>query len=323
MPDIPDALVAQIRTSSRQLVRELGFMGQTLAGTDLHASAVHAIIEIGAANNLTAKQLAEKLLLEKSTVSRILKALKTRGEIRETRSPSDARTKYLCLTSQGGKTLAAIAAFARSRVSAALAQLAPGQAGQIADALQAYAQALQRCRVAATESENCAGPEIAAGYAPGLIGDVTRLHSTFYARESGFGATFEATVAEGLANFVPRLINPANQIWHVNVGGNFAGSIAIDSEDLGGAIAHLRWFIVSDAVRGSGVGRRLLRTALDHCDQNGFAQTHLWTFQGLDAARRLYEANGFALAEEQWGSQWGTKVREQRFVRPLSVRHGP
>ncbi len=42
---------------------------------------------------------------------------------------------------------------------------------------------------------------------------------------------------------------------------------------------------------------------------------HLWTFRGLDAARRLYEANGFALVEEQPGRQWGEEVIEQRFVR--------
>ncbi|WP_342212198.1 hypothetical protein [Roseitalea porphyridii] len=41
------ATIAHIRDASRRLVRELGFMQATLAGTDLSPSAVHAIIEIG------------------------------------------------------------------------------------------------------------------------------------------------------------------------------------------------------------------------------------------------------------------------------------
>ena len=39
------------------------------------------------------------------------------------------------------------------------------------------------------------------------------------------------------------------------------------------------------------------------------------TFKGLDAARHLYEAAGFKLAEESEGRQWGSVVVEQRFVR--------
>jgi hypothetical protein len=46
-----------------------------------------------------------------------------------------------------------------------------------------------------------------------------------------------------------------------------------------------------------------------------FDETYLWTFKGLDAARHLYEAFGFQLAEEAEGTQWGEAVVEQRFVR--------
>ena len=95
------------------------------------------------------------------------------------------------------------------------------------------------------------------------------------------------------------------------------GSIAIDGQDLGHNEAHLRWFILDDGCRGSGVGRQLLREAVHFCDQSGFAATQLWTFKGLDAARRLYEAHGFELAKEEPGNQWGSDVTEQQFTRPL------
>ncbi len=310
-------LVSRVRSSSRQLVRELGFMGQTLAETDLHPSAVHALVEIGADDGLTARQLGDRLLLEKSTVSRLLKGLKLRGEIAEVRSAQDARVKHLALTKKGECKLEEIACLANAQVSAALARLNVEHRKQVSDALQAYSNALASVWLDGPEEVQEDRAEILSGYVPGLIGAVAGLHGSFYARESGFAATFEATVAAGLAEFVPRLTSGTNQIWHLRCGGAFMGSIAIDGEDLGDGIAHLRWFIVSDAMRGTGKGRTLLQAALDFCDEAGFRETHLWTFKGLDAARRLYAANGFVLAEEYWGDQWGKKMREQRFVRPL------
>jgi hypothetical protein len=39
----------------------------------------------------------------------------------------------------------------------------------------------------------------------------------------------------------------------------------------------------------------------------------LFTVRGLDAARRLYEAEGFELAEEKEAHAWGKEMVEQRW----------
>lgn len=57
----PDPLVEPIRDASRRLVRELGFMRDTLAGTGLPRSAVHALIEIGRNGALPSTSLCEAL----------------------------------------------------------------------------------------------------------------------------------------------------------------------------------------------------------------------------------------------------------------------
>lgn len=157
--------------------------------------------------------------------------------------------------------------------------------------------------------------EISRGYRLGLIGRVTLLHATYYAKASGFGRAFESVVAAGLAEFCGRLDSPANEIWVAARGGELLGSIAIDGEDLGANAAHLRWFIVADGARGEGLGRSLLGRALAFVDARRVPETHLWTFAGLDAARHLYETHGFACVEERPGTQWGKEVLEQRFVR--------
>ena len=124
-------------------------------------------------------------------------------------------------------------------------------------------------------------------------------------------------VASGLAEFCHRIENHQNSVWTGVRDNQIIGSVAIDGEDLGAGIAHLRWFIVDDSARGTGLGRRLLLQAMNFVDEREFAETHLWTFSGLHAARHLYESWGFTLAEERPGSQWGQQVLEQRFVRRL------
>ena len=37
------------------------------------------------------------------------------------------------------------------------------------------------------------------------------------------------------------------------------------------------------------------------------------TFEGLDAARALYEGEGFRLCEEHVVNQWGQRITEQMF----------
>jgi len=105
------------------MIRELGFMNKTIAGTDLSVSGVHVIVEVGAAGRFSAKDLCERLLLEKLTVSRLVRSLVDRGELGELRSEEDARSKHLHVTSKGEKTLAAITKFAESQIAKAITPL--------------------------------------------------------------------------------------------------------------------------------------------------------------------------------------------------------
>lgn len=163
---------------------------------------------------------------------------------------------------------------------------------------------------------------VEAGYRTGALGRCAEMHARFYARTVGFGRTFEAIVAAGLAEFCGRMDRPCNQLWTAVRDGRLVGTVAIDGEDMGAGTAHLRWFIVDDEARGTGAGRRLLSAAIAFCEQQRFDSIQLWTFRGLDAARRLYEAEGFALTQERPGRQWGTDVLEQRFVRPVGAQPG-
>jgi len=158
------------------------------------------------------------------------------------------------------------------------------------------------------------------GYTPGLIGRISEMHAQYYAKRWHFGSYFEAKVASGLSCFINAYDESKDRIWSLNLNNTIEGSIAIDGSTENENMAHLRWFIVSDKLRGKGAGNYLMQQAVSFCRQAGFAKIYLWTFEGLDAARHLYEKYGFQLVEQFSGDQWGTTVREQRFEAQLTSR---
>lgn len=154
---------------------------------------------------------------------------------------------------------------------------------------------------------------IVSKYLPGSIGRIAELHGTYYHKHWGFGLFFEAKVASELSAFLQRFDDQCDGIWLAIANGRVEGSLVIDGIDAADIGAHLRWFIVSDALRNSGVGHTLINHATNFCAGKGYKKTYLWTFKGLDVARHLYEIVGFQLKKEQQGVQWGREVTEQYF----------
>ena len=151
------------------------------------------------------------------------------------------------------------------------------------------------------------------GYVPGCIGRIAELHARYYHRLVGFGMHFEAKLARELAGFCEQYVDQRDGLWLAIADDAVEGSIAIDGSHVAQDGAHLRWFITSTNVRGTGVGNILLSTALEFCASQRYDRVYLWTFDGLGAARHLYEKFGFRLVQQRLGTQWGSEVREQRF----------
>jgi GNAT superfamily N-acetyltransferase len=157
------------------------------------------------------------------------------------------------------------------------------------------------------------GVEIVKGYIPGAIGRVAELHGTYYHQHWGFGLFFESRVASELSTFLGRYDEDRDGFWTVSSEGRIEGSITIDGIHAGDTGAHLRWFIVSDILRGRGMGNQLIKVAIAFCRDRVYKRIILNSFEGLHAAKHLYEKSGFKLVEQHRGTQWGTEVNEQRF----------
>ena len=160
-----------------------------------------------------------------------------------------------------------------------------------------------------------------SGWFPGVVGDIAALHARQYAASHGFGAVFETKVARELGDFLTRTHEPGDHFRAVAREGRALGSIAL--EDEGNGVGHLRWFILDAALRGSGMGRRLLGDVLAHAREVGLTRIYLWTLDGLPAAARLYVEAGFVETERLTATQWGVATTELRLELSLDQRATP
>lgn len=157
-------------------------------------------------------------------------------------------------------------------------------------------------------------------YRPGAIGRLLALQIETYARELGFGRAFEAKVGADMAAFLGRY-DPDRDLFLLAVEDDqVVGGVTVDrgEHDTVLGLAHLRWFILGPQVRGHGTGRAMLSQAVDFVRGRGDREIYLWTVDALPAARHLYDAAGFVLAEQVTARTWGKPMVEQKLVLRLS-----
>jgi len=146
---------------------------------------------------------------------------------------------------------------------------------------------------------------------PGDIGYLTYLHGILYSKEYGYDHTFEAYVASGLAEFVQSFNTDEDRIWLAETNGQIIGSIAIVGQSK--LDAQLRWFLVHPEYRGLGIGKELLKGALQFCKRSQYKTVFLWTTSELIEAGHLYTCFGFSKTVEKKHEIWGKKVTEERY----------
>lgn len=152
---------------------------------------------------------------------------------------------------------------------------------------------------------------------PGDLGRVISLHGELYAQEYSLDAGFEAYVAETVAEYGKLRRPDLDRLWLAEQDGRLVGCIAILGREAVGreaGAAQLRWFLVDPETRGQGLGRRLVRLALEFCREAGYPAVYLWTVNGLEAAARLYCEAGFQKTETKPAALlWGVPLSEERY----------
>jgi GNAT superfamily N-acetyltransferase len=132
---------------------------------------------------------------------------------------------------------------------------------------------------------------------PGDLGWIVQIHGELYSREYGWDGTFEGLVAEIAARFIKNYDGKKERCLIAEVAGERVGSVLVVKKSE--TMAQLRVLIVDGRARGLGIGARLVAEAIRFARTASYRKMMLWTNMGLDAARHIYEKEGFRLIAEE------------------------
>jgi GNAT superfamily N-acetyltransferase len=149
---------------------------------------------------------------------------------------------------------------------------------------------------------------------PGDLGWAIQRHGELYAREYGWDTDFEVLVGRILVELGERR-DDRERGWIAELDGRPVGCVfcvRVDDE-----LAKLRCLLVDPAARGHGAGRRLVAECLAFARRAGYRRMVLWTNDVLVSARRIYEAEGFTLEQEERHRSFGHDLVGQTWARTL------
>jgi GNAT superfamily N-acetyltransferase len=161
-----------------------------------------------------------------------------------------------------------------------------------------------------------------------LASACTALMTRQYRAQFGVNRRYEIDTCKAISSFLDEFDPRHDAFWIVRRPGEADGVLgcaAVDgsARQVGRNFAMLRWVMLSEALRGRGLGRRLVDLALAFCRRQAFRHVTLQTHAALRAAVHLYEQRGFRYTGEDEILDWGPPLRMRRYVLDLRAAAQP
>ncbi|KAI9147538.1 putative HTH-type DNA-binding domain-containing acetyltransferase YbfA [Paramyrothecium foliicola] len=147
---------------------------------------------------------------------------------------------------------------------------------------------------------------------PGDMGLISCFHASYYASKYRYNSNFEAFVCRLLAEFVQTFDPSTHCCWIVESNGVFVASIIVmPDQDITGR-ANIRTMFVVQNERNKGIGKELLRRAIDFTKRAAeYQSVSLYTEGHLVAAETLFRAAGFILSQTTPKTDWGPQLTSE------------
>ena len=288
--------IEAVRRFNRIYTLKIGLLEEGHLNSSFSLTETRVLYELARRDNATATELTSDLHLDAGYISRILRRFEKAGLIVKRPSEVDGRRNLLSLTAKGEKAFAPLNKAAIEQMRVMLGSLSDSEQNRVVEAMDTIETLLG-------DRPEPKVPYILRPHRPGDIGWVVHRHGVLYSQEYGWDEGFEALVAEILAKFIKEFDPKRERCWIAEREGENVGCVFLVKES--DEVGRLRTLLVEPSARGLGIGARLVDECLRFARQVGYRKVVLWTNDILASARRIYQAAGFKLIEEEKGHSFG------------------
>ena len=288
-------LVDRVRAFNRGWTEVLGLLDEGLLATEHTLAEARVIFELAHRPSWERLELRRRLGMDPSFLTRVLTRLEATGLVESTPSRTDGRALDVALTDAGRAAYAELDARSAAQIAALVSGLSDEQRATVAEAMTVITALV---RPGAGERQ-----VVVRSLRPGDMGWVVERHGAIYADELGWDGDFEALVARIVADYHAGFRPGRESAWIAEVEEARAGCIFCCQRDA--STAQLRILLVEPWARGLGIGSRLVEACTSFAAEAGYDTIVLWTNDVLMSARRIYEAAGFRLVDEERHHSFG------------------
>ena len=231
-----------------------------------------------------------------------------RGLIARRRSDADGRERHLELTARGRAAFAPLDRQSNADVSGMLSAISEPDQRRLLAALHTVEELL-----AGDSASPAPGPAFTLrAHRAGDMGWITHRQAVLYHKEYGWNDEYEALIAGIMSQFILKFDPARERCWIAERNGEIAGSVFVVKKTAATAqpVVALRGTVrTGTRNRGAARGRYRVRFAR----KKNYRTMMLWTNSVLVSARRLYEAAGFRLVEEEKHRSFGKDLIGQNW----------
>lgn len=270
-------LINELRRDARNIVRELGLLNDAYFDIGVTLAERHLLIELEAFPNPTMGEIAERLLLDKSTVSRLISKAVKKGYVDCITDKDDKRKRHLQMTKKGKEVLHAFEPIAFDQTKNALLTLSQEEIETVYKGIKLYAQGLKTSR---QWTLRLFDPK-----------DEQELYAIFQeVVDSGLKFPYQSSSIEEFRKHFQ------GQVWVCQASdGKIVGGFYLkpNSPHIANAA-----YMVHKSYRGQGIGTALIKASLNLAKNQGFhTMQYNQIFSENKGAVRLYEKLGFHITK--------------------------
>jgi DNA-binding MarR family transcriptional regulator/GNAT superfamily N-acetyltransferase len=289
--------IDEIRNFNRAYTRRLGVLDESFLNTRFSLTEARVLHELSEGEK-TASEICSVLGLDAGYLSRMLDRFAKAKLISRSSSAEDRRSVLISLTRLGYTAYAPLEIRSRDSVGAMIAGLPASAQTQLLDGMKV---------VSTLTNANTDAPKISLRtHRAGDMGWIIMRHAALYADEYGYGAQFEAMVADICAKFLQNYQPKFERCWIAELNGVPVGSVCLVRGDA--KTAKLRLMFLEPWARGRGVAQKLVEECIAFARKCRYEKILLWTQSELTAARKLYARAGFNLIATKPHADFGKKL---------------